>query len=338
MKKVTKFLGIALAAVVLQLAGCGNSDVLSPQGVYTNNNNESLDFSESKVTITEGYSSTTLSYTADEAGNIIIDPEGEDISASYDAEADVVTIYGTKYKKSGTSDSGEVINETVDMNEVISDGNQTETYNEDMFDYEGFFRCVDGTIEYLYLREPGHAYGGDVGHVTVTRQGQQEGEVEYVERYAEMKAASGNSVTVIMENGTEKTWNYDEATQTMTSGNDCFYSMENVEAYVDDMISKSDKVIEGNYTGIYSGSWTVGYGTLKEADRTVVVTFSADHTLDSVLDIDYSFIYGKYFFEGDNIYLYAPDDGGLFCGTYDESQDMLELAGVFNLTLKRAEE
>lgn len=38
MKKVTKFLGIALAAVVLQLAGCGNSDVLSPQGVYTNNN------------------------------------------------------------------------------------------------------------------------------------------------------------------------------------------------------------------------------------------------------------------------------------------------------------
>ena len=97
MKKMMRLVILALIAA-MAFTGCGKSDAATPQGVYEHNGS-TLDFSGSKVVVTEGGVSTSCDFTSDKDGNLVIDPKGEKIPASYDADADVVTVDHVKYRK-----------------------------------------------------------------------------------------------------------------------------------------------------------------------------------------------------------------------------------------------
>jgi uncharacterized lipoprotein NlpE involved in copper resistance len=104
-KKLRKMAKVVLmgAMMTMMLVGCGasgQSKVQKPNGLYyaSNNYETTLNFSSNKVVVTEGNTST-LSYTIDKDGSMVIDPDGEEIDATYDAENDMVTIYHTKYIK-----------------------------------------------------------------------------------------------------------------------------------------------------------------------------------------------------------------------------------------------
>ena len=87
MKKIAGFV-IFVLVVIMAFTSCGKSDAIMPNGTYVHNEN-TLEFSGNKVTITEGGVSTACDYTADKEGNLVIDHNGEKIPVSYDVEEDV---------------------------------------------------------------------------------------------------------------------------------------------------------------------------------------------------------------------------------------------------------
>ena len=96
MKKTVRFLAVFIVSLSV-LTGCGSS-VEKPKGTYSHGD-VSFKFSGDSVTVTEGESSIKSSYTIDEEGKIVFELEGDEVEATYDAESDDISFYGTTYRK-----------------------------------------------------------------------------------------------------------------------------------------------------------------------------------------------------------------------------------------------
>lgn len=72
----------------------------TPYGGYKANRGMELYFYEDgTVLVSEGNSSTKCAFTIDEEGKIVIDPDGEAIEGTYDAQADEIRIYALKFRR-----------------------------------------------------------------------------------------------------------------------------------------------------------------------------------------------------------------------------------------------
>lgn len=93
--KTVKLLAMVMVATSL-LTGCGGT--AKPSGTY-GNGDVSFKFGKDTVIVTEGEYSSTVDYTIDSEGNIIIAPDTDELKATYDAENDVIKFYGQQYSK-----------------------------------------------------------------------------------------------------------------------------------------------------------------------------------------------------------------------------------------------
>lgn len=75
-------------------------EIIQPDGEYKAAGRHSLEFINGVVYVTDGNNTTMCDYLIDSAGNIIIDPDGEELPATYLFEEDVIVINNIKYKKS----------------------------------------------------------------------------------------------------------------------------------------------------------------------------------------------------------------------------------------------
>lgn len=319
MKKIMGLVILALMAA-MAFAGCGKTDAATPKGIYGHNGN-TLDFSGGKVIITEGGVSTSCDYTSDKDGNLVIDPKGEEIPASYDADADVVTVDHVKYRKgSGSAENGDGFS-AEEPDSIPEDMAAEEGYNDDMFSNDYLSLTEEGPM-LLCLIEPGWGRENE-GYIAKYKSYDKDPD-EFVEVYKEL-GVSGNKVTVATEDGRERVWVFDEEEGTLSSEGYCFYRYSKRTEYIYGKIAASDKTLEGNYTGIYEGSWHVSHGALQPASRVANFQFHADHTLESTLDEEYRFLGGMYLIEDGYFYTYTEADGRLRVGTYDEASDTITI-------------
>lgn len=71
-----------------------------PYGRYTANRGFTLEFfNDSAVLVSEGNSSKKCVFTIDGAGNIVIDPDGEEIEGTYNAQSDEIKIYELTFRR-----------------------------------------------------------------------------------------------------------------------------------------------------------------------------------------------------------------------------------------------
>lgn len=79
----------------------GESEVFYLEATFRSTRGDRLEFSSTgKVIVSEGPAThSILPYTMDAEGNIVIDPDGEDIPAKYYPDEDKVTIYGRNYER-----------------------------------------------------------------------------------------------------------------------------------------------------------------------------------------------------------------------------------------------
>lgn len=72
----------------------------TPYGRYRTNRGFELEFfNDNTVLVSEGNSNKKCAFTIDGAGNLMIDPDGEAVEGTYDAQADEIKIYELKFRR-----------------------------------------------------------------------------------------------------------------------------------------------------------------------------------------------------------------------------------------------
>lgn len=75
-------------------------DVPTPYGTYSTNRGEKLEFSDNgTVRVSEGGSHKDCAFTIDGEGNLVIDPDGEALEGTYNAQTDIIWIDNLKFRR-----------------------------------------------------------------------------------------------------------------------------------------------------------------------------------------------------------------------------------------------
>lgn len=75
-------------------------DVPTPYGTYSTNRGEELEFSDNgTVRVSEGGSHKDCAFTIDGEGNLVIDPDGEALEGTYNAQTDIIWIDNLKFRR-----------------------------------------------------------------------------------------------------------------------------------------------------------------------------------------------------------------------------------------------
>ncbi len=75
-------------------------DVPTPYGTYSTNRVEELEFSDNgTVRVSEGGSHKDCAFTIDGEGNLVIDPDGEALEGTYNAQTDIIWIDNLKFRR-----------------------------------------------------------------------------------------------------------------------------------------------------------------------------------------------------------------------------------------------